>query len=510
MISGASRRVVIVGGGTSGWMTAAALSRMLPADVSIQLIESEKIGTVGVGEATIPHIRYFNALLGIDELEFIQATQATFKLAIQFVGWGSESSRYMHPFSDFGGDVHGIGFHHYWLKLREQCPELSFDEFSLAAQAALAGRFAPPSIDADFGYGYAFHLDASRYAAYLRRYAEQRGVRRIEGKVQSVQQHPQSGDITSVILETGTEIAGNIFIDCSGFRSLLLGQTLGVPFQSWRHWLPCDRAVAMASDALAELPSFTRATATSNGWQWRIPLQERTGNGQVYCSSQLSDDEACAQLRTALNSEPITEPNLIRFEAGCRRHSWEKNCIAIGLSSGFLEPLESTSIYLIQMAIFKLIEFFPRTSTLDISREAFNRWMEVEYHSVRDFIILHYHLNQRQDSEFWRSCAAMDIPDSLRRKIALFRESATVEFYEHGLFARPSWLAVYFGQGCYPSRIDARADRLSIAAIKLPLVKLAQELRELAANMPSHRDALSQSSVAAAKPSMNLYGGRYG
>jgi tryptophan halogenase len=509
-MAGVSQRVVIVGGGTSGWMTAAALSRMLPAEVAVQLVESEQIGTVGVGEATIPHIRYFNALLGIDEREFIQATQATYKLAIEFVGWGAEHSCYMHPFSGFGGDIHGIGFHHYWLKLREQVPQLSLDAFSLAAQAARVGRFAPPSANSDFGYGYAFHLDASRYAAFLRRYAEQRGVRRIEGKVHSVQQHPHRGDITSVTLETGAMIAGDLFIDCSGFRSLLLGQTLGVPFQSWRHWLPCDRAIALPSDALTEPPSYTRATATPSGWQWRIPLQERTGNGQVYCSNWLSDDEACAQLRGTLNSEPLAEPNLIRFEAGCRHHSWEKNCIAIGLSSGFLEPLESTSIYLIQMAIFKLVEFFPRKDALNVSREAFNRWMALEYDRVRDFIILHYHLNRRQDSEFWRSCAAMEIPDSLTRKIALFRESARVEFYDQGLFAQPSWLAVYLGQGCHPLSIDARVDRLPVADVNLPLTQLALKLRELAAIMPTHREVLNRGGFIAGNPSMSLYGGRYG
>lgn len=510
MMAGASQRVVIVGGGTSGWMTAAALSRMLPAEVSIQLVESEQIGTVGVGEATIPHIRYFNSLLGIDEREFIQATQATYKLAIEFVGWGSEQSRYLHPFSDFGGDIHGIHFHHYWLKLREQVPELSLDAFSLAAQAARAGRFAPPPADSAFGYGYAFHLDASRYAAFLRRYAEKRGVHRSEGKVHSVQQHPQRGDITSVTLESGAVISGDLFIDCTGFRSLLLGQTLKVPFQSWRHWLPCDRAVALPSAALLEPPSYTRATATASGWQWRIPLQERTGNGQVYCSDWLSDDEACAQLRGALNSEPLAEPKLIRFEAGYRQCSWEKNCLAIGLSGGFLEPLESTSIYLIQMAIFKLVEFFPRGDEFEVSREAVNRWMAMEYDRVRDFIILHYHLNQRQDSEFWRNCATMDVPDSLHRKMALFRESGAVEFYDQGLFAQPSWIAVYIGQGCYPRAIDPRVDRLPIDTIKVPLERLARQLHELVATLPTHREVLRRGGIIANSPAMSLYGGRYG
>ncbi len=505
------QRIVIVGGGTAGWMSAAALARLLPSYVQLQLVESEQIGTVGVGEATIPHIRYFNSLLGIDEQEFIRATQATYKLAIEFVGWGSETSRYLHPFSGFGGDIEGIDFHHYWLRMRSELPEFNLDNFSLAAQAARLGRFAPPPGDMEFGYGYAFHLDASRYAAYLRRYAEQRGVTRSEGKVQAVIPRDTDGGIAAVQLESGARIEGDWFIDCSGFRSLLLGQTLGVEFDSWRHWLPCDRAVAMASEAMPEPPSFTRSTATTTGWQWRIPLQERTGNGQVYDSRYLSDDEACAQLTSVLNSAPRSEPNLIRFEAGARVRSWEKNCIAVGLSSGFLEPLESTSIYLIQMAIFKFAEFFPQGGDGSVGREAFNRWMGLEYRRVRDFIILHYHLNQRQDSAFWRECAQMSVPENLKRKIDLFRESAAIEFYDQGLFAPPSWLAVYLGQGLTPDAIDTRVARQSPESLQAPLTGLANQLNRWAQSMPHHREVLAGggASPGAATP-MSLYGGRYG
>ncbi|UZJ44478.1 tryptophan 7-halogenase [Marinimicrobium sp. C6131] len=505
------QRIVIVGGGTAGWMSAAALAHLLPSSVSLQLVESEQIGTVGVGEATIPHIRYFNSLLGIDEREFIRATQATYKLAIEFVGWGRETSRYLHPFSAFGGDIDGIDFHHYWLHTRDEWPELSLDAFSLAAQAARLGRFAPPPEEAEFGYGYAFHLDASRYARFLRNYAEQRGVTRTEGRIQTVIPREPDGGIAAVQLTSGERIEGDLFIDCSGFRALLLGQALGVPFNSWKHWLPCDRAVAIACGALAEPPSFTRSTATATGWQWRIPLQERTGNGQVYDSRHISDDEACAQLMASLVGEPNGEPNLIRFEAGARARSWEKNVVAIGLSSGFLEPLESTSIYLIQMAIFKLVEFFPRGENEAVGREAFNRWMSLEYERVRDFIILHYHLNQREDSSFWQDCAHMSVPDSLKRKIALFRESAAIEFYDQGLFALPSWLAVYLGQGLSPQAIDPRVAQQPVESLKQPLEQLANHLNRYAQAMPRHREVLARGGVAPNTTApMSLYGGRYG
>ncbi|WP_347331643.1 tryptophan halogenase family protein [Marinimicrobium locisalis] len=505
------KRIVIVGGGTAGWMTAAAFSRLLPSGCSVTLVESEQIGTVGVGEATIPHIRYFNQLLGIDEREFIEATQATYKLAIEFVGWGDASSRYMHPFSAFGSDLGGIDFHHHWLAARKALPDRNLDAFSLAAQLAQADRFAPPPPDPDLGYGYAFHLDASRYAMFLRRYAEKRHVTRREGKVSQVDQTPEDGRIEAVVLESGQRVEGDLFIDCSGFRSLLLGQTLGVPFESWKHWLPCDRAVAMASDPLSVLPSYTRSTATATGWQWRIPLQHRTGNGQVYASDCLSDDEACDQLRHSLNSEPLSDPNLIRFEAGCRAHSWEKNCLAIGLSSGFLEPLESTSIYLIQMAIVKCLEFFPAGDDQTMSRDAFNRWMGLEYRRVRDFLILHYHLNRRTDSAFWRHCASMDIPESLKQKIELFQESATIEHYEQGLFAQPSWLAVYLGQGELPTGVDPRALAAPQASVVQTLEAMATRLHQLAQGAPSHREIIRRGGLTREPAAaMSLYGERHG
>jgi len=511
MSSSTLENIVIVGGGTAGWMTAAALSRLLPQRCRIRLVESEAIGTVGVGEATIPHIRYFNSLLGIDEAEFMRATGATYKLAIRFVGWGSEQGDYFHPFSAFGSDLNGLDFHHYWLKVRSQLPELSLDDFSAASLAAATGRFAQPPADAEHGFGYAFHLDASRYARYLRDFAEQRGVQRIEGKVESVECDPDSGHIRKLAVDSGQLLEGQLFVDCSGFRGLLIEKALGVGYQSWRHWLPCDRAVAMASPGMAQPPSYTKVTATQAGWIWQIPLQHRTGNGHVYASDYLSDDEACARLLQQIDGQAESEPNFIRFEPGYRHRSWEKNCVAIGLSGGFLEPLESTSIYLIQMAILKLVEFFPDAGCTGLGRDAYNRWMALEYERVRDFLVLHYHLNQRQDSPFWRDRQSQEIPPELGRKMALFRQSAAVEFYEHGLFAQPSWLAVYLGQGLSPDRLDPRVESLKTERVAKCLRKYAEECRVLAQSMPEHAEALAQNDTGPrAAANLSLYGGRYG
>lgn len=509
MCSEPIEQIVIVGGGTAGWMTAAALSHLLPERCSIELVESEQIGTVGVGEATIPHIRQFNALLGIDEGEFIEATQATYKLAIKFEGWGAKQNSYLHPFSAFGFELNGIDFHHYWLKAKSLLSGASLDSFSIASQAALDGKFAPATPDHEPGFGYAFHLDASLYAKYLRRYAQQRGVRRIEGKVQSVRCHRETGEIESVSLVSGQQVSGQLFIDCSGFRALLIGEALGVGYNDWRHWLTCDRAVAMASPAMPEPPSYTNVTATETGWQWRIPLQHRTGNGQVYSSEYLSDEAAAEQLRVAIGAPPLTDPNFIRFTPGYRHKSWEKNCIALGLSSGFLEPLESTSIYLIHRAILKLVEYFPTRGCPGKGPAAFNRWMSMEYQRVRDFLILHYHLNAREEP-FWRAQRELQIPSELEEKIALFNESGRLEHYRYGLFAEPSWLAVFLGQGMLPHHVDPRLNKVPAQQIARQLERMAKHCRAHVANMPSHRSAInSRPRADAATASLSLYGSRY-
>lgn len=486
-------RIIIVGGGTAGWMTAAALSRFLPADrYCIRLIESEQIGTVGVGEATIPHIRQFNALLGIDENDFIRTTRATYKLGIQFTGWGTETSRYMHPFSTVGCGINGLDFHHFWLKAREAGDVADLDEFTPATVAAHAGRFDYPGENVDIPYGYAFHLDAGRYARSLRDYAEARSVVRIEGKVSEVKLDPDSGYIESLRMEDGQTLAADLFIDCSGFRALLMGEALGVGYDDWSHWLPCDRAVALPTERQVMPVSFTRAAAQSIGWQWRIPLQHRTGNGQVYANAYMTDEQALSALLENLEGEPLAEPNFLRFTAGRRQKSWEKNCIAIGLSSGFLEPLESTSIYLIQVAIMKLLESFPDRSFAACDVREFNHEMAVEYLRVRDFLILHYKLNQRTDSDFWQDCRAMSIPDELARKITLFQQTGRLEHYEQGLFIAPSWMTVYLGQGLIPERYDTRVTAYSGAQIQAYLERMRRGIAHDVKTMPSHSEAIQR------------------
>lgn len=508
------QQVVIVGGGTAGWMTAAALARFLPpALCRIVLVESEQIGTVGVGEATIPHIRHFNQLLGIDENEFIRATHATYKLGIQFTGWGAPDSSYIHPFGLFGHDIRGIDFHHYWLHLRSLGDEIPLDNFSIAAVAATAGKFAypeknPDSLRSDFGY--AFHLDASLYAKFLRNYSAERGVRRIEGKINQVKLSSLTGFIESLTLENGEKIDGQLFIDCSGFRGLLIEGALKTGYEDWRQWLPCDRAVAMPSERTTDPVPYTRSIAQRVGWQWRIPLQHRTGNGQVYSSEYLNDEDALYLLRSQLNGEETGEPNFLRFVTGRRKKSWNKNCVAIGLASGFLEPLESTSIYLIQVAILKLLENFPDTDFAEIDRAEFNRHIDLEYRRVRDFLILHYKANGRVGDPFWDACRAMSIPAELERKINLFRESAQVEHYQQGLFMTPSWLAVYIGQGIVPQGYDSRVMRHPTDTMADYLKKISEAIEADVHGMADHKTAIDNAikGISGIYPeaSMNLYG----
>ncbi|HSC68411.1 MAG TPA: tryptophan halogenase family protein, partial [Cellvibrio sp.] len=437
--------VIVVGGGTAGWMTAAALAKFLnpqqyPQQYRITLVESDAIGTVGVGEATVPHIRYFNEVLGIDENEFMKKTNATYKLGIEFSNWGRLGDSYIHPFGLYGLPRNDVSFHHYWLRLREQGDAGAIGDYSAGVVAAAAEKFAYPSSDprALFSkYSYAFHIDAALYAGFLREYSCARGVNRVEGKITRVHQHAESGFIKSVELASGEIITGDVFIDCSGFRGLLISETLGTAFEDWSHWLPCDRAIAVPSASTSSPLPYTKAIARTAGWQWRIPLQNRVGNGQVYSSQYISDDEVAGQLLASLDAEPLANLNYLRFKTGRRVKSWNKNCVAVGLSSGFLEPLESTSIYLIQLAIMKLIEFFPEQPVDDfinneIISDEFNRDLANEYERIRDFLILHYHATEREDSAFWNYCRTMQIPASLRSKWNLFREQGHIERYKRG------------------------------------------------------------------------------
>jgi tryptophan halogenase len=517
MQSAAIKKIVIVGGGTAGWMSAAALSHFFEdQDVSIHLVESEQIGTVGVGEATLPHLRFFNQTLGIDEAEFMRRTQATYKTGIEFSHWGKQGDAYIHPFGDYGFPLNGVDFHHHWLSQREAGDATRIDDYSMGVVAAEMGRFAYPDADprsVRSTYAYAFHIDAGLYAKFLREYAEEKGVVRVEGKVKSVGQNSKTGFIESVSLESGYILDGELFIDCSGFRGLLIEQTLKAGYQDWSEYLPCDRAIAIPTEAQVDPLPYTRAMADKAGWRWRIPLQHRVGNGHVYCSDYLSDDEALDSLLTNLEGEPLAEPNFLRFKTGKRSQCWSKNCVAIGLSGGFLEPLESTSIYLIQIAIMKLMELFPDVHCENAERDEFNRLIDTEYNRVKDFLILHYHATARDDSEFWNYCRNMPVPDSLQEKIDLFQAQGHVVEYKDGLFLKPSWVAVLLGQGIYPERYDQRARQVEPQVLQAQLKNLTQLIRKAGLEMPKHAEAIAQycannSGHHAPRARMSLYGRR--
>ena len=506
------KKIFILGGGTAGWMTAAAFARFLDKNIySINVIESDQIGIVGVGEATIPHIRYFNNMLGIQESDFLRAVSATFKLGIQFENWGSLNSCYIHPFGSHGYPIGDIDFHHYWLAAKQYTKELpKFDDFSLASVMAKRGRFTFPDEKDELkaSFSYAYHIDAGRYAIFLRSYAEEKCVRRIEGRVEKVKCSTESGVIEKLILDDGQVLDGDWFIDCSGFRSLLLGAHLNVEYEDWSKWLPCDRAIS-PRQSVPDL--FTRAIAKEWGWQWCIPLQHRTGNGVVYSSSFVSDQAVLDSLLVGIG-EPLVEPNFLRFKAGCRSKFWEKNCIAIGLSSGFLEPLESTSIYLIQQGIFKFLEYFPSVGAADLSplMMAYNKEMYTEYNRIKDFLILHYHLTSRNDSEFWKYCRNIVIPDSLQRKMNLFKTSAHIESYEFGLFMQPSWLALFLGQDGGVTGFDRRVTRAAIPEIMRQLWHMRDYLASYTDKLPPPQTVLinemNVSSGVVRQAAANLYG----
>jgi tryptophan halogenase len=480
-------RVVIVGGGTAGWMAAAAASRFLnDGQRTITLIESDAIGTVGVGEATIPPIRGFNARLGIDEADFLRATGGTPKLGIEFVDWGAVGERYMHPFGTPGRDIEGLNFHQLWLKLRDRPGIGDFEGYAMAAVAARAGRFAPPAPDPRSplsGVDYAYHFDAGLYAAFLRRRAEDQGTVRVEGRIIGVEQD-ERGHVGAVRLEGDRRIAGDLFLDCSGFRSLLLGETMGVGFEDWSHWLPCDRAIAVPTERTQPLLPYTRATAHAAGWQWRIPLQHRTGNGHVYASGFTDDAEAERVLMANLDAVPTAAPRRLSFTAGRRRQSWAGNVVALGLAGGFLEPLESTSIHLIQEGISKLFALFPDNRFSPIERDEYNRLMGDHYAAIRDFIILHYAATRRDDTPFWRHVRTMALPDTLAHKIALFREKGRIFRYDDELFTVPSWVAVLLGQGIVPSGYDPVVDALDADRVAEALRHMRRQNAALAQQLP--------------------------
>ena len=491
------RNIIIVGGGTAGWMVAAAMSKLITdKDVKIRLIESEAIGTVGVGEATIPHIQYFNRLLGLDENEFVRKTNATFKLGIEFVNWGGLGESYIHPFGDYGIPMAGLRFHQIWHRYNAMGLSDDVDDYCLQVKAAEAGKFQRP--DMSFknsplrSITYAFQFDASLYAKFMREFAESRGVIRTEGRITHATQYDDTGHIQSVSLESGETYEGDFFIDCSGFRGLLIEQTLKAGYTDWSEMLPVDRAVARASKSVGPLPPYTRATAKEAGWQWRIPLQSRTGNGHVYCSKFMSDDEALNSLNKDIEGEAISEPNFLRFKTGIRRKPWHKNVVALGLSAGFLEPLESTSIHLIQTAVARLMASFPDKGFAQSNIDDFNRATLLEYEQVRDFLILHYCQTTRDDTPFWRYCKNMDIPDTLRHRLDLYRDNARLYRRDNEIFGETSWFAVMHGQGLRPRAYHPLADSLPEDELKRRMTELENVTQACLTRMPRHEEFISQ------------------
>ena len=490
--------IVIVGGGTAGWMAAAALSRLKTGrELAVTLVESEQIGTVGVGEATIPPFVQFNQLLEIDEAEMLAAVGGTFKLGIQFANWGAEGESYIHPFGSYGYDVAGLSFPHIWHRMRQEGDKRPIQVFNLETMAAYFGKFSrtqdyarddlPPM-------NYAYHIDAGRYARFLRGYAEARGVVRQEGKVADVSLDPESGYVSSITMEDGARIAGDLFIDCSGFRGLLIEQALETGYEDWRHLLPCDRAVAVPCDRPpnAPVPPFTRATAHKAGWQWEVPLQHRNGNGHVYCSEFMSDDEAWSILRSNIAGQPGAEPNFLRFVTGRRKKFWIRNVVAIGLAAGFMEPLESTSIHLIGTGISKLVAVLSLSGITQAQQDAYNRLTGKEYARIRDFLVLHYNATRRNDTKFWDHCRTMAVPDTLTEKIELFRATGQIFREEDELFAETSWAAVMMGQGIAMEGHNPLADTLDREKLAREMGEIEKSIRFLVEHMPAHGDYLNR------------------
>ncbi len=494
-------RIVVAGGGSAGWMTAATLANTLRGSAEITLVESDEIGIVGVGEATIPPIRNFNQQLGIDEADFLRATQGTFKLGIEFVDWARLNHRYFHPFGHFGAEFDNVPLYHYWLKERATGNATPFEDYSMAYAAAQRGRFAHPITDRrriQSTYDYAYHLDASLYARFLRQYAEARGVVRKEGRIVDVRLTAETGFIAGLTMDDGATIDGDFFIDCTGFRALLIEGALKVGYEDWTGWLPCDRAVAVpcAHENPDRLDPFTRSTARPAGWQWRIPLQHRVGNGFVYCSNLISDDEAHATLLASLEGEALGEPRLVRFGAGHRREFWKKNCVAIGLAAGFMEPLESTAIHLIHSAITRMMALFPDKSFNTLAIDEYNRATCVEYERIRDFLIFHYYKNAREDSDLWRQCAAMPLPEELQYKIDQFAQNGRLIVKMLELFQNPSWLAIFLGQELIPVQYDPLVDMRAHIDGAARLAGLRSVINETADSFPTHRNFINSHCAA--------------
>ena len=496
----AIRKIVIVGGGTAGWMAAAALSGWVPkGSTEIVLVESDEIGTVGVGEATIPPLITFNQMLGLNEDEFLAAAQGTFKLGIEFVDWGALGERYFHPFGSHGADLNGVHFHQFYLRETKHRPLADIREWSMSAVAAGLGRFARPGAGARLPLSqlvYAFHFDAGLYAQFLRKHAEGKGALRIEGKIVDASLDGQSGNVQSVTLADGRSIDGDLFIDCSGFRGLLIEEKLGTGYESWGKWLICDRAAAVPCELPGPADPFTRSTARSAGWQWRIPLQHRMGNGLVYSSAHIDRAGAEQVLLANLEGEPLAEPRHLSFTAGRRRLAWNANVVSLGLSSGFVEPLESTSIHLVQSGIAKLLALFPDRRFNPSERDLYNRQMQDVFEDVRDFVILHYKATRRDDSEFWNYCRTMDVPDGLASKLELWRSKGRLFRDGQELFGPASWVALLLGQGVVPEDYEPAVTAIDAGIAAEMLDKMHVSYRQMAEQMPTHAEFIAQACAA--------------
>ncbi len=498
------RRVVIAGGGTAGWMVAAALAKTMGPLLDIKLVESDEIGTVGVGEATIPSLQTFHSLLGIDERAFMAATQATFKLGIRFENWRQVGQHYFHGFGLTGKDHWTAGFQHFWLKGRQRQVAADYGAYALEAQAALQGRFAhlPEDSLQHNGLHYAYHLDATRYARFLRTFSEALGVQRIEGQIVQVVTDAPAGPISALHLDNGARVEGELFIDCTGFRALLIGDTLQVAYEDWSEWLFNDSAVAVQTESVADAVPYTRSIAHAFGWQWRIPLQHRVGNGLVYSSRFVADEEARHTLLAHLEGAPLTQPRQLRFTPGQRQQAWRHNCVAIGLAGGFLEPLESTSIYLIQRAIIRLLQMFPGAGAAVAAADVqeFNQQMRADFEHVRDFIILHYHVTQRQDSPYWQACRSMAVPAGLQHRINLFNQTARVFRTGGELFSENSWVQVMLGQGLLPAQHHAVAHLMGDNELSRFLAGLRAAVDHTVAQMPVHQAYVQRYAPSAGAP----------
>lgn len=481
------KHVVIAGGGTAGWMTAAAVSKLIGGKIKITLVESDDIGTVGVGEATIPPIKTFHRLLGINEQEFMRETHATFKLGIGFENWGTQGDEYIHSFGVTGKECWAGEFHHFWLHGKAKGHQAPFGDYCYELQAARAGKFG---LSKQTSINYAYHLDATLYAKYLRKFSENLGVNRVEGKISKVNKNTNTGHITSLVLHSGNEVAGDFFIDCTGFRGLLIEQALHTGYEDWSHWLPCDSAVAVQTNSTSSPIPYTRSIAREAGWQWRIPLQHRVGNGLVYCSRYMSDEDATSTLLNSVEGDAITEPRVIKFKTGRRRKGWNKNCLALGLASGFIEPLESTSIHLIMSGVIRFLRLFPFGGVEQSAIDEYNEKLTSELNAIRDFIVMHYKVTDRDNSEFWHYCKNMEVPDSLAHKIKLFKETGRVFLDDGDIFRVDSWTQVMFGQGLLPNQYHEVANLMNDAELDKFLESIRSSIAASVERLPMHQDFL--------------------